>query len=120
MDFGPLFGTGQPLHMRLAQSPLLWGSEGFSKDFKESSESKGAHPSSQPESSNGAVLKMPSPTGDRGFESISLHRRVHCEPDFLDQGAEINDFDKTLPACFVHCAEEDQERRVVRSALKRR
>jgi hypothetical protein len=52
--------------------PLLWGSEGFSKDFKESSESKGAHPSSQPESSNGAVSKMPSPTGDRGFESVSL------------------------------------------------
>jgi hypothetical protein len=25
-------------------------------------------------------------TGDRGFESISLHRRVRCEPDFLDQG----------------------------------
>jgi signal transduction histidine kinase len=25
---------------------------------------------------------------DRGFESCSLHRRVHCEPDSLDQGAE--------------------------------
>src|SRR5260370_42540653 len=25
-------------------------------------------------------------TGDRGFESISLHRRVYCKPDFLDQG----------------------------------
>jgi hypothetical protein len=25
--------------------------------------------------------------GDRGFESSSLHRRVHCEPDSLDQGA---------------------------------
>jgi glycosyltransferase involved in cell wall biosynthesis len=23
--------------------------------------------------------------GDRGFESISLHRRVNSEPDFLDQ-----------------------------------
>ena len=22
-------------------------------------------------------------TGDRGFESFSLQRRVHCEPDFL-------------------------------------
>jgi hypothetical protein len=27
-------------------------------------------------------------TGDRGFESTSLHGRVSCEPDFLDQGAE--------------------------------
>jgi hypothetical protein len=27
-------------------------------------------------------------TGDRGFESISLHRGVICEPDFLDQGAD--------------------------------
>jgi hypothetical protein len=26
--------------------------------------------------------------GDRGFESISLQRRVRCEPDFLDRGAE--------------------------------
>jgi hypothetical protein len=25
--------------------------------------------------------KSPSITGDRGFESISLHRRVSCEPD---------------------------------------
>jgi hypothetical protein len=25
-------------------------------------------------------------TGDRGFESISLHRRVWCEPDFLAFG----------------------------------
>ena len=25
-------------------------------------------------------------TGDRGFESVSLQRRVTCEPDFLDQG----------------------------------
>jgi hypothetical protein len=25
-------------------------------------------------------------TGDRGFESPSLHQRVLCEPDFLDQG----------------------------------
>jgi hypothetical protein len=24
--------------------------------------------------------------GDRGFESISLHQRVRCEPDLLDQG----------------------------------
>src|SRR5271169_286986 len=24
--------------------------------------------------------------GDRGFESISLHRRVHCEPEFLTFG----------------------------------
>jgi hypothetical protein len=24
---------------------------------------------------------------DRGFESCSLHRRVSCEPDFLDQSA---------------------------------
>ena len=23
-------------------------------------------------------------TGDRGFESGSLQRRVHCDPDFLD------------------------------------
>ena len=23
--------------------------------------------------------------GDRGFESVSLQRRVTCEPDFLDQ-----------------------------------
>src|SRR5216683_932144 len=28
------------------------------------------------------------PTGDRGFESCSLHRGVICEPDFLDQGAD--------------------------------
>src|ERR1700751_2401359 len=27
-------------------------------------------------------------TGDRWFESVSLQRRVQCEPDFLDQGAE--------------------------------
>ena len=40
------------------------------------------------------------PTGDRGFESCSLQRRVHCEPDFLDQGAENNDCDETLPAPF--------------------
>jgi hypothetical protein len=26
--------------------------------------------------------------GDRGFESCSLQRRVSCEPDFLDRGAE--------------------------------
>ena len=26
-------------------------------------------------------------TGDRGFESFSLQRRVSCEPDFLDQEA---------------------------------
>jgi hypothetical protein len=26
------------------------------------------------------------PSGDRGFESISLQRGVRCEPDFLDQG----------------------------------
>src|SRR5712671_6925519 len=32
-------------------------------------------------------------TRDRWFESTSLQRRVHCEPDFLDQGAEINDFE---------------------------
>src|ERR1700730_1181502 len=25
-------------------------------------------------------------TGDRGFESVFLHWRVSCEPDFLDQG----------------------------------
>src|SRR6267143_2996894 len=25
-------------------------------------------------------------TGDRGFEAVSLQRRVFCEPDFLDQG----------------------------------
>jgi hypothetical protein len=25
--------------------------------------------------------------GDRGFEAISLHRRVGCEPDFLDGAA---------------------------------
>jgi hypothetical protein len=31
---------------------------------------------------------MPSPTGDRGFESISLQRRVICEPDFLDLAQE--------------------------------
>src|SRR5712671_2835549 len=37
---------------------------------------------------------------DQEFESPLLQRRVHCEPDFLDQGAEINDFDETLPACF--------------------
>jgi hypothetical protein len=31
---------------------------------------------------------MPStrPLGDREFESLSLYRRVRCEPDFLDQG----------------------------------
>jgi hypothetical protein len=27
-----------------------------------------------PESSNGAVSKMPSPRGDQGFESLPLHR----------------------------------------------
>ena len=26
--------------------------------------------------------------GNRGFESTSLQRRVSCEPDFLDRGAE--------------------------------
>ena len=66
MDFGPLFGTGQPLHMRLAQSPLLWGSEGFSKDFKESSESKGAHPSHSQKARTGQSQKCPSPRGTEG------------------------------------------------------
>jgi hypothetical protein len=28
--------------------------------------------------------------GDRGFESVSLHRRVRCEPDLLDQGADAD------------------------------
>jgi hypothetical protein len=28
-------------------------------------------------------------TGDRGFESCSLQRRVNCKPDFLDQGTAI-------------------------------
>jgi hypothetical protein len=27
-------------------------------------------------------------SGDRGFESCSLQRRVYCKPDFLDRGAE--------------------------------
>ena len=30
----------------------------------------------------------PFATGDRGFESCFLQRRVSCEPDFLDRGAE--------------------------------
>jgi hypothetical protein len=34
----------------------------------------------------GGLEKMLSTTGDRGFESISLQRRVFCEPGFLDQG----------------------------------
>jgi hypothetical protein len=66
VDFGPLFGTGQPLHMRLAQSPLLWGSEGFSKDFKESSESKGAHPSHSQKARTGQSQKCPPPRGTEG------------------------------------------------------
>jgi hypothetical protein len=39
---------------------------------------------------NAVAVKRASPvsvaslTGDRGFESISLHRRVHREPDFLE------------------------------------
>ena len=33
-----------------------------------------------------AVSKSVVPlTGDRGFESVSLQRRVWCEPDFLPQ-----------------------------------
>src|SRR6476659_8518041 len=36
--------------------------------------------------------------GDRGFESTSLQRRVHCEPDFLNQGAEINGIEIGLGA----------------------
>jgi hypothetical protein len=28
-------------------------------------------------------IRVLPPKGDRGFESTSLHRRVHCEPDFL-------------------------------------
>jgi hypothetical protein len=36
--------------------------------------------------SHSAKGTRPSATGDRGFESISLHRRVRCEPDFLDHG----------------------------------
>src|ERR1700680_1709076 len=29
------------------------------------------------------------PTGDRGFESCSLQRGVHCYPDSLDQGLQL-------------------------------
>jgi hypothetical protein len=39
-----------------------------------------------PEDLTFAPLLLSLRTGDRGFES--LHRRVHREPDFLDQGAE--------------------------------
>src|ERR1700720_1042774 len=52
--------------MRLAQSPLLWGSEGFSKDFKESSESKGAHPSHSQKARMGQSQKCPPPRGTEG------------------------------------------------------
>ena len=52
--------------MRLAQSPLLWGSEGFSKDFKESSESKGAHPSHSQKARTGQSQKCPPPRGTEG------------------------------------------------------
>ena len=39
-----------------------------------------------PEDLTFAPLVLSLRTGDRGFES--LHRQVHCEPDFLDQDAE--------------------------------
>jgi hypothetical protein len=36
-----------------------------------------------PKRSADGIANRDSLTGDRGFESISLQRRVHCEPDFL-------------------------------------
>src|SRR5260370_21756782 len=36
----------------------------------------------------GSLVSVVSLTGDRGFESCSLHQRVRCEPDSLDQSAE--------------------------------
>jgi hypothetical protein len=39
-----------------------------------------------PKRSADGIANRDSLTGDRGFESISLQRRVFCEPDFLDQG----------------------------------
>jgi hypothetical protein len=38
-----------------------------------------------PKRSADAIANRYSLTGDRGFESISLQRRVTCEPDFLEQ-----------------------------------
>src|ERR1700731_1185164 len=34
--------------------------------------------------------------GDRGFESTSLHRRIACEPDFLDQARRLCDWRDAL------------------------
>jgi hypothetical protein len=34
--------------------------------------------------------------GDRGFESRFLHRRVTCEPDFLDQEADIGRYKRVI------------------------
>jgi hypothetical protein len=36
-----------------------------------------------PKRSADGIANRDSLTGDRGFESISLHRRVQCEPDFV-------------------------------------
>src|SRR5882672_11044085 len=44
----------------------------------------------------GRSRKMLSHTGDRGFESLSLQRRVCCEPNFFNQGR------GPLPVCGCH------------------
>jgi hypothetical protein len=40
----------------------------------------------------GARVSWFSFTGDRGFESVSLQRRVACEPDFLDEARGLCDW----------------------------
>ena len=76
--------------MRLAQSPLLWGSEGFSKDFKESSESKGAHPSHSQKARTGQSIKCPPPRAPRGTEGSNP------SPSRGESGANSSQVDEVL------------------------
>jgi hypothetical protein len=69
--------TGNPVRPAGAASSLALG------QMQEHS----SHEIEKWECTGDPVPKLIDWAGDRGFESISLQRRVSCEPDFLDQEA---------------------------------
>jgi hypothetical protein len=65
--------SNNTLGVAITQNPIVSGTDLLSRGR------------AGPERSNGGSRKMLSPTGDRWFESISLQRRVRCEPGFFDE-----------------------------------
>ena len=70
------------LHRRVRNKPL-WGEPPKSSEL---APRRGRAWTRFPDLGARSHIRVLPPKGDRGFESTSLQRRVHCEPNFLDQG----------------------------------